>query len=355
MSIYKRPDSPYWWMSFTVNGKTYQKSTKTKNKKQALKVFCKVEALIDDGKFNKVDESKKRTFQELAAKYESQVFRELKGFEKSQSYLNQLRDFFGSYKLAEIQAPLIDDFKQMRKAKGVSKATINRQLNILKRMLNIAKKRWHWLQVMPDIEMEPKADRKRKRFLTFKEYHELLDHCEEWLRPIVALAAWTGLRQGNVINLRREQVELSMKTITIDGDEMKNEEDLCIPVSKPAYDTLKAAMKLVHLKSSFIFCDKEGQPFHQRRVQKAFKGAVKDAGIENFRFHDLRHCYASWNRQAGASLDDIAELLGQKDTRMAKRYSHITIHHLSKAVESVENFYDENFTFSLRSNKKGFS
>lgn len=105
--------------------------------------------------------------------------------------------------------------------------------------------------------------------------------------------------------------------------------------------------------SKRLHCDEEGKSLHQRRVQRAFNKAVKEAGIENFRFHDLRHCYASWNRQAGASLDDIAELLGQKDTRMAQRYSHITVQHLSKTVENVESFYEETFTKSLRSNKKG--
>lgn len=356
MGIYKRSDSSHWWMRITHDGKTFQKSTKTTNKKLATKIYCKVTTQIAEGTHFEVDEGKRRTFAELAIKYESQVFKELRQWEKSQSYLNQLKDFFGPYTLFEIQPPLIDDFKQMRKAKGVSKATINRQLNILKRMLRLAKKRWQWLKDVPEIEMEPNADKKRKRYLSFSEYHKLLKHCEDWLKEIVVVAAWTGLRQSNVINLERNEVNLSSRIITVDEEKTKNGETLTIPLSAPAYDVLNRVMRVVYYKSPYIFCQKDGTPYHQRVVQRAFKKAVSSAKIEDFRFHDLRHCYASWNRQAGASLDDIAELLGHKDTRMAKRYSHITVEHLSQTIERAERNYEEYATtFSLRSNKKGLS
>ena len=73
-------------------------------------------------------------------------------------------------------------------------------------------------------------------------------------------------------------------------------------------------------------------PFHNMAVQRAFNRAKEKAEIEDFRFHDLRHCYASWTRQAGVDLDTLADLLGHKDTRMTRRYAHITPAHLRKAV-----------------------
>lgn len=89
---------------------------------------------IAEGKWFDIVEGEKRTFAELAEKYEAQVFRELKSWKDSQSYLNQLKEYFGSYTLTKVTTPLIDDFKHMRKAQGVKPATINRKLNILKRV-----------------------------------------------------------------------------------------------------------------------------------------------------------------------------------------------------------------------------
>ena len=88
------------------------------------------------------------------------MFRETRSYQSVQGYLNGLKKFFGRYTLAEITPALIDEFKQRRKAAGVKPATINRQLNIFRRMFNIAKKRWMWIKEIPIIEMEAKADQK---------------------------------------------------------------------------------------------------------------------------------------------------------------------------------------------------
>ncbi|MBE9529082.1 MAG: tyrosine-type recombinase/integrase, partial [Proteobacteria bacterium] len=87
------------------------------------------------------------------------------------------------------------------------------------------------MKEVPVIEMEPNADTKRVRHLSFEEYHRLLDCCDEWLKGIVTVAAWTGLRQGNILNLRRDQVNLVAQTISIDGTEIKNGENLILPLS----------------------------------------------------------------------------------------------------------------------------
>lgn len=283
-----------------------------------------------------------KTFMELAIKYENGPFRETKSWQSVQGYLNGLKMFFGSYTLSEITPALIDEFKQKRKAEDVKPATINRQLTIFKRMFNLAKKRWMWIKEIPAIEMEAKADQKRVRHLSFDEYHRLFACCDEYLKPIVIIAAWTGLRQGNILKLETKQVNLFERTITLDGKEMKNGESLVIPIASPAFEALKEAMKVPHINSPYIFCKKDGAPYQKWNIQKSFKRAVKIAGIKDFRFHDLRHCFASWNRQAGVDVDTIADLLGHKDTRMTRRYAHITPVHLNKAVECLEKSY-QNF------------
>ena len=115
-------------------------------------------------------------------------------------------------------------------------------------------------------------------------------------------------------------------------------------------------MKVVHLDSPFVFCYQEdGRRYNKRIIQRAFKKAVERARIKDFRFHDLRHCFASWNRQAGVDIDTLADLLGHKDTRMTRRYAHITAGHLRSAVSQLESSYCESSTYLAHPNKKGLS
>lgn len=351
MGLYKR--HKVWWVSVTRTrkGRQIRRSTKTTDKKLAEKIYAKILTEVAEGKWFERLPGEDKTFMELAQKYEEGPFKETKGWGKTQCYLNQLKAFFGPYTLTEISPAVIDEFKQIRKKEGVKPATINRQLTILRLMLNLAKKRWKWIKEVPTIEMEPKADNKRVRFLSFDEYHRLLDRCNEWLKPIVALAAWTGLRQGNLLHLRRSQVNLFTKTITLEGNETKNNENLIIPITQFAFEVLKETMKTYHLNSPYIFCKEDGTPYHPVKIQRAFKKALKLAGIIDFRFHDLRHCFASWNRQAGVDIDTLTDLMGHKDTRMTRRYAHITPLHLSKALGLLEKSYKEFITNLSQSNE----
>lgn len=255
------------------------------------------------------------------------------------SYFKQLKEFFGEYVLSEITPALIDDFRQMRKKQGGKPATINRQFKILRRMLNLAKQRWQWIKETPTIEMEPNADSKRIRHLSFGEYNKLLDYCNGWLKNIVVVAAWTGLRKSNVLYLMKSQINCHDKTIAVDGGQTKNGEHLVIPIAEPAYKVILAALQEGDNHSPYVFCDEDDKPYKSSFVYSEFVKSVKKAGIKDFRFHDLRHCFASWNRQAAVDLDTLAELMGHKNTQMTRRYAHITPVHLARAVGLLEKSY----------------
>lgn len=124
-------------------------------------------------------------------------------------------------------------------------------------MLNPAKKRWQLLRDVPTFEMVPKADNKRVRSLSFEEYHVLLESCPEWLKDIVTVAAWTGLRKGNIIGLKRTEVDLSSRTINLEGQDTKNGERLILPIAEPAYQVIAKALKVVHIKSLYVFAKAE--------------------------------------------------------------------------------------------------
>ena len=349
MGLFKR--DKVWWMRFTHNGKQVRRSTETTNKKQAEKIHAKVITQIAEGKWFGTDEGEIRTFAELAEKYEAQELCKLKSRQTISSHVKNLKEFFGPYPLNKINPALIDDFKQMRKA-TVKPATINRQMNTFRRMLNLAKKRWLWLKEVPVVEMEPNADNMRVRHLSFDEFLWFHECCKDWLKDLVYIAAWTGLRQGNILNLKRDQVSLVARTITIEGGSMKNGEHLAIPLAEPAYEVLKKALQIVRIDSPYVFCKSDGSRYHSMAVSRAVNKATEKAGIEDFRFHDLRHCYATWSRQAGVDLDTLADLLGHKDTRMTRRYAHITPTHLRSAVGLLEASYANSSTILAQSKKK---
>jgi len=168
----------------------------------------------------------------------------------------------------------------------------------------------------------------------------------------VIVAAWTGLRKGNVLNLKRSRVNIFNRTISLDGSETKNGEHLIIPVATHALEAIKDALKVTHLNRSYVFCTADSKPFSPMEVQRAFKNALSKAEIEDFRFHDLRHCFASWNRQAGVDLDTLADLMGHKDTRMTRRYAHIGPQHLADAIVQLEKSYVKFSTILVQSNEK---
>ena len=125
---------------------------------------------------------------------------------------------------------------------------------------------------------------------------------------------------------------------------MKNNDNLGIPMAGPAYEVLKRSMKVPHLGTMFIFCTENNRPHHKQKVHRFFKEALKKAGINDFRFHDLRHCYGTWLADSGADIYTIARLLGLKDIRMATRYTHITTAAKTDVVDTLERRYQEFIT-----------
>lgn len=333
------------------SGKQIRRSTESTDKKLAQKILAKVQTEIAEGKWFDRLPGETRTFSELAEKYENGEFRQTRSRQSMQSYLNQLKDFFGAYTLAEITPSIIDEFRAKRRADGVKPGTLKRQLNIFKSMFNLAK-RWQWIRETPSVGAEKDSDVKRIRHLTFREYHKLLECCDDWLRDIVIVGAWTGLRQNNVLHLTRTQVTLSSKALLIESAEMKNNDNLGIPIAGPAYEVLKRAMKVPRLGTPYVFCTEDNLPHHKQKVYRNFKEAVKKAEIADFRFHDLRHCYGTWLAESGADIYTIARLLGHKDIRMSTRYTHITTARKTDVVDAMERRYQEFITILSQGTKE---
>jgi len=346
MGLYKRKDSRFWWFSVNENGKRNKDSTRTENKKLAEKIYAKVLIDIQEGKWFE-NQAKKKTLKEMIERFKAEYTekKDCRSKDRDNSIFKNLYFFFGeNCTLANIEN-LIGGYEHHRGSKGIKPATILKELGVVRRMFNVARKQWKWKIPNPVSEIElPKVNNNRVRYLDHGEHKRLfcaLDKNEEtWLKPLVTLALETGLRLSNICNLLWSEVNMFTKILTINAEKMKNRDCLGIPLTDKAYNTFRELQKVQSI-SSYVFHD-NGQKLYHMKVQRAFKKAVKVARIEDFRFHDLRHTFASLLIQNGADQYPVQKLLGHKDSRMTQRYAHLSVDSLRAAISKL------NVTFSSR-------
>jgi len=174
----------------------------------------------------------------------------------------------------------------------------------------------------------------RVRYLTREEFLRLLEHCPESLKPVVIVAAHTGMRQGELLALRWAETDLENGFASI--NDPKNGSPRKVPLNHTSRELLCRLHDVA--KAEKVFCDGGGQPYCSRTLQWQFRRAVKEAKIENFRFHDIRHTCASWLAMAGVPILAIKEILGHKDIRMTLRYSHLAPDQRVDAVKLLDDF-----------------
>ena len=174
---------------------------------------------------------------------------------------------------------------------------------------------------------KPKQPRGRVCFLSDEERTRLLAACQASRNPhlylVVVLALSCGARKGELVSLRWPDVDLKRATLTF--QHTKNGERRTVPLTGQALHLMRHHAKVRCLDTLLVFPNDQGKRFF--RFREAFENAVKRAGIVDFHFHDLRHTAASYLAMNGASLHEIAEVLGHKTLAMVKRYAHLSEAH----------------------------
>jgi integrase len=195
-----------------------------------------------------------------------------------------------------------------------------------------------------------KQPTRRIRFLTHEEAGRLNEALPAHLRPVVQFALATGCRMSEILHLEWSRVDFDRRVAWLDPGTTKNGEGRGIPLNNDAVLALRAVQG-IHARSCFTYA---GQPM--RAVGSAWKRSMRRAGIENFRFHDLRHTWASWHVMSGTSLQELIELGGWKSYEMVLRYALLGPEHLSSAAKRIERDWgvvETNPTFTLRSAGRG--
>ena len=245
-------------------------------------------------------------------------------FKKKRFNVNNLLAFFGDSPVSAITPERIEEFKASR-IREVSPATVNRDLATLKHALNIATE-WGYLSSSPAARVKLlKEPPGRDRYLTREEAAALLEACSKWLKPLVTTALHTGMRQGELLALEWDDVNLQRRQIRI--SDSKTGDARVVPMNGLLYNILSE----LGPKSGKVFKNRRGEGYSC--INSAFKNAVKHAGIKDFRFHDLRHTFASWLAMKGVPLSTIGRLLGHKTAQMTMRYAHLAPDYLADVVE----------------------
>jgi integrase len=312
-------------------------------KKDADDYLAKIKVAKKENRYHDVFDVKEEslvTFDELADRY-VENFQIQKCFSRLKYYLvGEYRVAFGTRRLSEITYLDLETYRNRRRAtptragKPRTDATVNREMTTLRHMLNKAVE-WGMLEHNPfnkGSRLMLKENNHRLRFLSELEIEALLKACDDLkthtphLRPIVETALLTGMRREELLSLKWEQIRNGFIYLT----ETKSGKARQIPINNRLAQVLKALRQTNQLKSEFVFCDGKGRRFHE--VKRSFTSACRRAGIEAFRFHDLRHTFASQLVMNGIGLKAVQELLGHADIKMTMRYSHLSQTHLQDAV-----------------------
>ncbi|HET6464863.1 MAG TPA: tyrosine-type recombinase/integrase, partial [Nitrospiria bacterium] len=317
-------------------------STGTTDRKMAEAVLGKIRANIVEGRFFDTLEEKQRTFAEMMEKYQKEVSvrKSPKGPPRDRTALQHLLPIFEKLTLAEISPKLISAYKVMRREEGAAPTTINKELGLMRHAFNVAIKEWEWCRDNPvrRVAME-KENNSRVRYLTDEEFERLLPECPDWLRPIVMVARYTGMRRENIVTLRWDQVNLFRKVVLL--DQTKNGDRLGIPLCEKVLEVFKVQNKVRRLGSPYVFPVADGSHIKGDAVSMAFIRTCRRIGILDFRFHDLRHTFASMLVQRGVDLYRVQRLLGHRDARMTQRYAHLSPENLREAVAVLDEDCDK--------------
>ena len=324
MALYKRKNSNIWQMCFCVHGKKVRKSTKTTHKKLAQRIYekAKVEAL--DGKFL-VNERSRMPFDQLLNEFlEKHSKVEKKSYMSDISTGKRLTAYFKQTPIGKITAYDIKSWRQWRKehitrrGTPITIATLNIELSLLRTMFNLAVE-WGWLHENPVASVKKlKGETKRMRFLNREEVDRLIDCAAPFLKPIITVAVSTGMRQGEILSLKWKDVDFEHGFIRV--VKSKNSESRDIPMNEFLAETL---LNLTESRAigNYVFCKENGEK--RLRPQYPFAAALQKAGIEDFRFHDLRHTAASTYASRGCDIISLKNILGHKSIEMTQRYAHL--------------------------------
>src|SRR6185295_133263 len=235
MSLYKRKDSPNWWVKITHSDGCLQHSTGTSERKQAQEYHDKLKASLWEQE--KLGAKPKVSWNDAVVRYLAETTHKASQAD-DKSLLRWLDRFLNGEQLEDINRGILDRITKARLAEGASNATVNRTLEVARAILRKAENEWEWLTRAPSIRMLPEPTR-RVRWITREEAEKLLTELPPHLRAMAQFSLETGLRKSNVTGLQWSQVDLVRRTAWIHPDQAKARKAIAVPLSATAVIVLR--------------------------------------------------------------------------------------------------------------------
>ena len=332
MASYRKRPSGRWQAQ--IRSKGYRSQTQTFKTKAAAEVWVRsIEIEMDYGYFQLQNEATRTTLGELLERYRREVTPLKKGHVDERHRIDQLkRHHLAERYISSIRGVDIALYRDER-LKKVTGDTLRRELSILSQVFEVSRKEWGIFVHNPvrDIRLPPKnrpRDRRlqRSNVATEDEQTRLFDACRQcrnpFLLPLVQLALETAMRQGELLKLRWQHVDLKRRTAYL--PDTKNGEARTVPLSVTAVSVLS---DLPRSRTGDVFpnCTRNA-------VKKAFVRARERAGIQDLRFHDLRHEATTRLFELGLNVMEVAAITGHKDIRMLSRYTHLRAEDLAQKL-----------------------
>jgi len=329
-TIYKRGNS--WCVGFTVNGRRVRE-TVGPNKKIAQKVLSlRMTQVLENRYFPPNRQVGRMPFNEFVQMYLERVVSLMKSIRTERNRVKRWVKDLGMRPIGQITRAEIESWRR-EKMSRCKPATINRDLSRLRHMLNIAVE-WELLEKSPMQGIKfLRENNARTRYLSVDECHRLIDSCmAPHIRAIVTVALHTGMRLGEILNLRWQDLDFSSGFILV--QDSKNGQARQVPMDSMISTLLRSWPRLSDLVFTSVLTG--GRIVD---VRTGFLNACKRAGLTDLHLHDLRHTFASQFVMAGGDLYILKEILGHKSLAMTTRYSHLSPTYKIKAIDRMNTLW----------------
>jgi integrase len=280
-------------------------------------------------------EKRNITVKELAAEYLAATAcrrRPRTEYEERNRFEKSIIPALGHLRLRDISQRHIEKWISDKCSKGLKPGSVNRHITSVKAMFKKAAE-WDYVPRSPAERIKKLKDPQRStRFLSTEEAEHLLNECHNGpphLYPLVLLALHTGMRWSELRHLRWQDMDFKREEVRVENMEehlTKSGKVRAIPMTRTVKEYFSEKRGI-----GFLFGNPNGKPLKQ--LHKSFHSACRRAGIENFRFHDSRHTFASHMTMKGVPSRSVQELLGHGSGRMTERYSHLSPQHMHEAVK----------------------
>jgi integrase len=325
MALYRRAGIYYVKLS-SPDGSLIRRSARTQDRRKAQEFHDKLKAQLWDLAFLK--KKPRRTWDEAALRWLKEKAHK-KSYRDDVSRIRWFTKYLRGRTLDQISRDSIDLLIE-RWLRRRSDRTKDLYVALIRAIFRKAMREWEWIETMPAFKTYGRAGDVRVRYLTHEQAETLLANLPEHQRDVVLFALSTGLRQRNVLHLSWDRVDLHRRIATIEGHDTKNGNALGVPLNEAAVAVL-LRQQGKHKERVFTY---KGKPLNSANT-RTWRKALRGCGIKDFRWHDLRHTWATWLRQADVPTWVLQELGGWKSETMVRRYARISVKHLQPYADQL--------------------